>query len=999
MRLVIDLQGAQSESRGRGIGRYSRSLALAMAAQAGPHEVTVALNGGFEEATAELRDAFAPILPRGQIKVWYGPGQQTGGLAEDAARRRAAERIRAAFLADLQPDLLLLASVFEGFGDDAVTTMPVDRAGPPTVSICYDLIPLLRPDTYLQDPARRRFYYRALLELQHSVGLLAISASTQAETESGLALPPGRVANIMAGVEPHFRRSAEGDEPQAAVLARYGLQSGYVLCVGAVEQRKNLTGLIKAYAMLPQSLRRLHPLVATGWNDAELLPPLRRASREAGLGSEELHLLTDFVPDRDLPALYRGSAVAVSPSLHEGFGLSVAEAMACGAAVICSNRSSLPEVIGRPDATFDPLRPESIAERMRAVLERPALRDDLRRHGLARAGLFTWPRTARRAWDALEQLAPPERPQGRAGQRRKPSLAVVTPVGDGTAALLAMLVRLSHAYSVTLVSDDPAPDDPMLAATFPVQPPGHLAGSAPDRLVFLPGDDPQHMALTLRLSFGFAGIVVAGPRPAAAILAEGVGTETASLLTECLLDSYGWGAAVAAREGLPELAGRYPLEPMLRARSVALLEAGTSLTADLIERCYADNPRAAAEACAADLAAAGAASPETARALAATFAEQRPRGLYLDVTTLAVFDAGTGIQRVVREITHQLGHAHDVAARVEPVRSTKGVVTLARQFGRSLYGVPDASAEPLPATFGPGDVYLCLDLNVHDRSGMSRTMYAVRAGGGRAVVVIYDLLPVLTPHYFPETVQRAFPIWLDLIASEADALLCISRTVADELLDWLARNRPARNRPLDIGWFHLGSDFNAVATTPAAPGRPELLMVGTVEPRKGHAEALDAMEQVWRSGADVGLVIAGRAGWHTEALQARLHAHPEAGRRLQWLASADDAQVSALYRRAGALLMASEGEGFGLPIVEAAHAGLPVIARDIPVFREICGDSALLFAPGKLAETIQHWMALHEEGRVPDPAGILAISWSEASRRVAKIVLEDDWYARWPAAG
>ncbi len=995
MRLVIDLQGAQSESRGRGIGRYSRSLALAMAAQAGPHEVVVALNGGFAEATAELRDAFAPILPRNQVKLWYGPGQQTAGLADDAPRRRAAERIRAAFLADLQPDLLLLASAFEGFGDDAVTTMPPDWAGPPTVSICYDLIPLLRPDTYLQDLARRRFYYRALLELRHSAGLLAISASTQAETEAGLDLPPGRVANIMAGVEPHFRRSAEGDEPQAAVLARYGLQSGYVLCVGAVEQRKNLVGLIKAYALLPQSLRRLHTLVATGWNDAELLPPLRRAVREAGLADDELRLLTDFVPDRDLPALYRGSAVAVSPSLHEGFGLSVAEAMACGAAVICSNQSSLPEVIGRADATFDPLRPESIAERMRAVLERPALRDDLRRHGLARAGLFTWPRTARRAWDALEQFAP-DQAAGRSVRRRKPSLAVVTPLGDGTASLLAMLVRLSHDYAVTLVSDDPAPADPMLAATFPVQAPSCLAALAPDRLLFLPGDDPQHMALTLRLSFGFAGIVVAGPRPAAAILAEGVGTETASLLTECLLDGYGWGAAVAAREGLTDLAGHYALEPLLRARSVALLEAGTSPTAETIERCYADNPRAAAEACAAELAATGAASPQTARALAATFAEPRPRGLYLDVTTLAVFDAGTGIQRVVREITHQLGHAHELDARVEPVRSTGGVVTLARQFGRSLYGVPDASPEALPAMFAPGDVYLCLDLNVHDRAGMSRTMYSVRAGGGRAVVVIYDLLPVLTPHYFPETVQRAFPIWLDLIASEADALLCISRTVADELLDWLARNQPTRNRPLDIGWFHLGSDFNAVATAPPPPGRLDLLMVGTVEPRKGHAEALDAMEQVWRSGADVGLVIAGRAGWHTEALQARLQTHPEAGRRLQWLTSADDAQVSALYRRAGALLMASVGEGFGLPIVEAAHAGLPVIARDIPVFREICGDSALLFAPGKLAETIQHWLALHEAGHVPDPAGIVAITWAEASRRVAKIVLEDDWCARWP---
>ncbi len=994
MRLVIDLQGAQSESRGRGIGRYSRSLALAIAADAGPHEVVVALNGGFAEATAELRTAFAAVLPPERIQVWHGPGQQTAGRPADAMRRQAAERIRAAFLTALRPDLLLVASTFEGFGDDAVATFPADMAAPPTVSICYDLIPLLRPDTYLADPARRQFYYRALLGLQHSIGLLSISASSQAEIVAGLDIPAGRAANIMAGVDPLFRPVAEGDEPQAAILARHGLHGGYVLCVGAVEQRKNLGGLIRAFALLPPALRRLHPLVATVWNDAELVPPLRRAMAEAGLGHDEFHLLGGYVPDADLPALYRGSAVVVSPSLHEGFGLSVAEAMACGAAVICSNISSLPEVIGREDAMFDPHRPESIAERIRAVLERPAFRDDLRRHGRARAALFTWPLTARRAWDALEQFAPTGAPPRRAW--RKPTLAVVAPAGDDTADLLKLLIRLSRDYAVTLVSADPDPADPMLAANFAVQPPEYLHGHSPDRLLFLPGDDPHHMALTVRLSFAYAGVVVAGPRPVAAILAEGVGAGAADLLTECLLEAHGWAAAVALREGVPGLEWRYPLEPMLRARSVALLEPGSPVTAETIERCYAQNPREAADTCAAGLAAGGADSPEVARALAVTFAEPRPRGLYLDVTTLAVFDAGTGIQRVVREITHQLGRAHGLDARVEPVRTNGGIVTLARRFGRSLYGVPDASPQPLPAVFRPGDAYVCLDLSIHDLAGLSRCLFTVRAGGGRAVVVIYDLLPVLTPHYFPDTVQRAFPLWLQLIASEADALLCISRTVADEMLAWLARNQPVRNRPLDIGWFHLGSDFNAVAAPVPSAGRLELLMVGTVEPRKGHAEALDAMEQVWRTGADVGLLIVGRAGWHTEALQARLREHPEAGRRLTWLTTAGDEQVSALYRRSAALLMASEGEGFGLPIVEAAHAGLPVIARDIPVFREICGEGALLFQPGKLAETVLHWLALHAEGRVPDPAGILAVSWADASRRMAAIVLDGDWYAQWP---
>jgi glycosyltransferase involved in cell wall biosynthesis len=279
---------------------------------------------------------------------------------------------------------------------------------------------------------------------------------------------------------------------------------------------------------------------------------------------------------------------------------------------------------------------------------------------------------------------------------------------------------------------------------------------------------------------------------------------------------------------------------------------------------------------------------------------------------------------------------------------------------------------------------------------LRRTLLSVRAAGGQAVVVIYDLLPVLQAQHFVETVRKAFPAWLALISTHADALLCISRTVAEEMLAWLDQHPPVRRRPLRLGWFHLGADFSTAPEEAAPARRPELLMVGTVEPRKGHVDALDAMETVWRKGGDLGLVIVGRAGWHTEALQARLRSHPERGQRLRWLENADDDEVSALYRRSAGLLMASEGEGFGLPLVEAAHAGLPVIARDLPIFREIAGDGALYFEGGRLAETIERWMALREEGRLPDPSRIIALSWAEASRRVAQIVMEGDWYAEWP---
>jgi glycosyltransferase involved in cell wall biosynthesis len=99
--------------------------------------------------------------------------------------------------------------------------------------------------------------------------------------------------------------------------------------------------------------------------------------------------------------------------------------------------------------------------------------------------------------------------------------------------------------------------------------------------------------------------------------------------------------------------------------------------------------------------------------------------------------------------------------------------------------------------------------------------------------------------------------------------------------------------------------------------------------------------------------------------------------------------------------MASEGEGFGLPLVEAARAGLPIITRDLPIFREVCGEHAIYFAggPAAIAGAVRRWLALRATGDVPDPAGVIKVTWQESSRRLAQIVLEDDWYASWPPDG
>ena len=266
-----------------------------------------------------------------------------------------------------------------------MTALPPGTLLPPTVGICYDLIPFLRPNAYLTSARCRSWYYRRLLQMRHMAGLLAISEWSRGEAVGRFGYPPEDVTNILAGVGPQFRPERDSDEAEAALLARYGLQPGFILCIGAVDPRKNLDGLIRAYALLPPTLRQKHRLVATGWNDTSQLRPLHALAAASGLAAGEITLLTDFVPEHDLPGLYRASVLSISPSLHEGFGLSAAEAMACGVPVIGSNTTSLPEVIGRAEALFNPADPADIAARLTQVLTDPALREELGRYGLARS--------------------------------------------------------------------------------------------------------------------------------------------------------------------------------------------------------------------------------------------------------------------------------------------------------------------------------------------------------------------------------------------------------------------------------------------------------------------------------------------------------------------------------------------------------------------------------------------------------------------------------------
>ncbi len=257
------------------------------------------------------------------------------------------------------------------------------RPGVPTVLTVYDLIALLHPQTVSRRAALFfRFTHRLALAAADQV--IAISAATRRDLLAHFRVAPERVTAIPLAPAPHFR--PQSSAAIAAARARFDLPPAYLLYFGINKPHKNLVRLIDAYAGLDASAP---PLVIAGAWDPRYPEPRRHA---APLGDRVRFL--GPLADADLLPLLSGCTLFVFPSLYEGYGLPVAEAMACGAPVACSNASSLPEVAGDAALLFDPTDVPAIAATLRTALDSPTRRADLRDRSLARAATLTWSATA-----------------------------------------------------------------------------------------------------------------------------------------------------------------------------------------------------------------------------------------------------------------------------------------------------------------------------------------------------------------------------------------------------------------------------------------------------------------------------------------------------------------------------------------------------------------------------------------------------------------------------
>jgi glycosyltransferase involved in cell wall biosynthesis len=838
MRIVIDIQGAQTESRFRGIGRYTLSLAQAIARNRGKHELFLALNGLFPETIEPIRAAFDGLLPQENIRVWHAPGPVSEGRSDNNVRRETAEIIREAFLASLQPDIIHISSLFEGYADDAVTSIGrFDQTIPVSVPL-YDLIPLLNPDQYLKpNPRYQAYYKRKINHLMCASSLFAISEFSQEEGAEYLDVVPERIINVSTAIEDCFCPIELSEADVTRITEKFNITQSFILYTGGADERKNLPRLIQAYAALSSPLRTSHQLLLAGKMPESNIAEFKHLAKSAGLKPDKL-CFTGYITDEELIQLYNLCELYVFPSWHEGFGLPALESMACGAVVIGANTTSLPEVIGLEAALFDPMDVTTITAKMSQALQDDDFRATLRQNGLQQAKKFSWDETAKRALTAWEILS-----------RQKPSSISYINRSSTNSRLVQKIAQPKHT--------------------------------------------PKSMPL----------------------------------------------ARIAA--------------------------------------CIAQNQSTGIE-----------------------------RQLMLDVSELCQRDSATGVQRVVRSYLMRLLKSPPAGFRVEPVYATQTEgYRYARCFTQRFLGEDKAQSIDDPVQWQRGDIFFGLDMQHHVQLANKAFYQLLKQNGVSVKFLVYDLLPIQLADKFKDSnAKDLHEQWLSMIAM-ADGAICISKATADTFNAWIVQNEIRTTPSFKADWVHIGGDIDGSQPSQDMPpeaanilslirSRPSFLCVSTLEPRKGQEQILEAIQLLWKEDFDINLILVGQLGWKVETLAEAIRKHPEQGQRLFWLQDISDKYLEQVYSASTCLIVASINEGFGLPLIEAANHNLPIVARDIPVFREVAGDCAFYFSgetPLDLATALKTWQYLFQEKKHPGSEHLSWLTWQQSTEKLKVSLVQENY--------
>lgn len=789
LKILIDMQGLQGASRERGIGRYTLGLVEALIEQQDIYQVYLLLNTHYLDMIEIIKSKFSSSLTEEQFILWSPVGDPATQLQD----RLASEKIYEQTVIRFNPDCFLISNMFEshGYSNNIITKVDlIKKTNILVACILYDLIPLIHPESCLGSKKVKDWYFDKLEYLTKVDLLLTISASAQQEGFNYLDIPRENIKNISSAVaSTQYTRLNTNSPILSATKEKFHLQKSFIMHTAGGDERKNVKGLIQGYALLPHNIQSNYDLVVVfDVSDAERAVFFQLARQ---LGIEKQLKLTGFVTHEELVALYNLADLFVFPSLHEGFGLPVLEAMLCGCPAITSNTSSLPEVIGDTQYTFNPYSPQSIADKITAILSNQTIYEELKNHCQKQTQKFSWDNTALLAFEAI------------------------------------------------------------------------------------------HTAIRKR---------------------------------------------------------------------------------------------------------------------------RLTKHLYLDISEIIKVDARSGIQRVVKALINEL-----------VFKPIEGYITylvyidenfdyrIANQFTYQLLGIDDNVTENTIVNFRREDILYLIDFAPELQAKMIACYKQLRQQGTQVITLVHDLIPLLHPEWWSDTREgkqiaaRNFDRWLTTIR-EGNGVICVSKNTQQWFERWLLENsieiaprdfftavaNNGADQQFNFATFGLPADYIQLQQQLIAA--PTFIMVGTIEPRKGHQTVLTTFEKLWQQNLQYNLVIVGKQGWLVDDLIDKIQTHSQLNHRLFFFSGISDEFLNNLYELSTALIAASYEEGFGLPLIEAASHNLPVIARDIPVFREVGGDSVIYFNHDTL--TLEKVIQNFSSYQVMKP--MTWLTWQQSVSQHTQILLGND---------
>jgi glycosyltransferase involved in cell wall biosynthesis/ubiquinone/menaquinone biosynthesis C-methylase UbiE len=412
MKIGIDIQALQTRnSRDRGIGRYTKSVIEALIDKQTIHTYKLFANNMLP----------APDLDKNQFSYYNINYPYIGSCYLN-------DLLMKTTLTSADIESVLIPSPME---DLEATISNYQNYHKKVFVICYDLIPLIFADRYLNDPNMYSLYMKRLENVKNADFVFAISESTRQDVIKYLDRPADRVINISGGVSSFFCPISMSDRQSwlQKFAEKFAISKNFVLYTGGEDWRKNIEGLLKAFAKLPKNIQECYQLVIACKVTAFFVQEL--ASLASKLGIERSLILTNYVTDEELRALYSTCSLFVFPSFYEGFGLPLLEAISCGAPAIASNSSSLPEILGSNEQLFDAHSVEDIARLMNKVLSDENFHQSLSEKALKQANTFTWKSVAQKISDVFQEQEPIEKATilfNRIKNNNKPHIAFFSPL-------------------------------------------------------------------------------------------------------------------------------------------------------------------------------------------------------------------------------------------------------------------------------------------------------------------------------------------------------------------------------------------------------------------------------------------------------------------------------------------------------------------------------------------------------------------------------------------